>query len=88
MALDGESDILTIIYSNNCKEETVLFYVGISNKFKKYYKINYKILQNKINQQLIFLKTAKNCPLFEVRFTKPEASRRTFFDWDEKEGSE
>ena len=46
-----------------------------------------RMLQNKINQQ-IFLKTAKNGPLCEVKCTKPDASCRTFFDWDVKEWSE
>ena len=45
---------------------------------KKYYKINGKILQNKINKQIIILKTAKNGPLCEVKFTKPKASFRIF----------
>ena len=37
-----------------------------------------RISKNKINQQLFFLKTAKNGPLCEVKFTKPEASCRIF----------
>ena len=39
LALDGESDILTIICTKNCKDEKVLFHIGISTKCKKYYKI-------------------------------------------------
>ena len=37
-----------------------------------------RLLQNKINQQIIILKTAKNGPLCEVKCTKPEASCRSF----------
>ena len=48
---------------------------------------NEKILQNKINQQIFFLKTAKNGPLCEVKCTKLEASCRTFFDWNEMDWS-
>ena len=34
LALDGASDILTMIYTNNCKDKMVLFYIGISTKCK------------------------------------------------------
>ena len=45
-----------------------------------------RILQNKINQQVFILKTAKNVPLCEVKFTKPEAFCRNFLNGMRRSG--